>query len=275
MATFCIFCLTEIAPLCLDIGAAVGTKAISYINRNASARVVCFEPFAGNIGYLQQRCGGCENIRIVEAACSDFSGDGVLYVRSIVPENAHGVWKHFPGCSSVGKLIPASEAPALREGQTQNVTVCRIDNEVAEPVRLMKLDVQGGEAAVLCGARRLIEEHGVDAMLCEFSGDEEVIAFLADHGYTMFDLEYLYVPRDERYRERLPFVRFRDGKLSTGMTARHGAIIDKPHQPKEYARFLNETRHEFGYLQTDLLCVRDKFLAEFTQRTFAHLSSPH
>ena len=72
----------------------------------------------------------------------------------------------------------------------------RLDDELDEHIDYLEIDVQGSDFAVLRGAQRLIEHHGVSVIRVEFTpellraaGEEptEMLHWLYDRGYACFD----------------------------------------------------------------------------------------
>lgn len=68
-------------------------------------------------------------------------------------------------------------------------------------INLLKIDVQGFENEVLCGAKDLIEKGRIDVILTEIEFDEvygrgnsfyELESHLVPHGYRLYDLSHIY-----------------------------------------------------------------------------------
>lgn len=248
--------------LSLDIGAAMGTVAKQMQQASPQGRTVCFEPWKGNIPYFHEITAGVGGITLVEKAVSDFDGPGVFFVPSVVQGHEKG-WGKRPGYSSTGMLIPAAEAAGKPGEKVFTVDVCSIDRVVDERVRLMKIDVQGGEGAVLRGARKLIDRGLVDMLFVEFQGEEDVIAFANAHDYAIFDIEYNAIPVGVK-PENLGFrLGYRELPLSNGSTAIRGEIDGLPRDPQQLAEFMTAWRPLKGYIWTDLVLVRRGFLDEF------------
>ncbi|MEQ1670486.1 MAG: FkbM family methyltransferase, partial [Hyphomicrobium sp.] len=190
-----VFSLVSQFPPCLslDVGAAMGTVARQLQQASPSGRTICFEPWQGNLPYFREITEGISGISLVEKAVADFDGPGVFFVPSVVQGHERG-WGKRPGYSSTGMLIPAAEAAGKPGEKVFNVDVCSLDSCVDERVRFLKIDVQGGEGAVLRGASKLIDRGLIDMMFVEFQGEEDVVEFAASHGYAIFDTEYNAIP---------------------------------------------------------------------------------
>ncbi len=136
-----------LGPLCppgriaVDVGGNAGEY--SYWLSLHAARVVVYEPNPGchpAISRLKR-----PNIRLRSVALSDSSGTARLVFQS--------------GNSGIGSIAGENPIFALENepGYVQlTVQTVRLDEEALDPVGLMKIDVEGHEAAVIAGAMGLI-----------------------------------------------------------------------------------------------------------------------
>ncbi|MFC7612775.1 FkbM family methyltransferase [Actinokineospora soli] len=110
----------------------------------------------------------------MRAAVSDTAGSGVLYV----PDTGRGTEAVASMAAEVGSAVP--------------VATTTIDHIAPPDVSLIKLDVEGMEAAALRGAASVLSERS-PVLLVELeyrrSPVDEVVDLLADHGYTAEILE--------------------------------------------------------------------------------------
>lgn len=137
---------------CYDAGANVGFYSLLFSSLVGPAgSVVAFEPLPENASGLAYhlRINDCRNVTVKQVAVSDF--DGFANFRR-AHENAMG---------------------ALSDAGDLNVQCCRLDTLVESgempPPGLLKLDVEGAEAAVLRGAEQTIR-------------DRRPVIFVATHG---------------------------------------------------------------------------------------------
>jgi hypothetical protein len=102
----------------------------------------------------------------------------------------------------------------------------------------------------------------IDALLIEFSGDDNIMRLLVEAGYTPVDNEYLLLPTrgvpdlsgwDEPQRH----------VLSTGREALRGWPKAAPTDPCDYCAWLQRERRRMGGLQTDMLFVAPHAKAAF------------
>lgn len=159
--------------LCLDIGAHAGMYSLLFGRRGA--RVFAFEPLPANLAWLGRTLranrldrldgpAGGAPVTVVPWALSDREG------KTLFREGAH---------SSEGRLDPAGTRPAY-------ATTCDAFCAFAG-IRpdLLKIDVEGEEAAVLRGSAGILGERR-PAILLSTHGDlakEECLRLLRDAGY--------------------------------------------------------------------------------------------
>ena len=61
------------------------------------------------------------------------------------------------------------DAEGRRGQKTISVPTVRLDDELDEHIDYLEIDVQGADFAVLRGAQRLIEHHGISVIRVEFT----------------------------------------------------------------------------------------------------------
>jgi FkbM family methyltransferase len=123
-----------------DVGANVGVYTLLASRLvGGSGHVVAFEPLPANLTFLRRhiQLNRCGNVRVVEAALSDRCGTGTFATR---------------GHRSMGRLTTDGGAA---------VSVLALDEAVrrlALPLpSVIKMDIEGGEAAALRGAADTLE----------------------------------------------------------------------------------------------------------------------
>jgi FkbM family methyltransferase len=119
----------------VDVGANIGYFTLLFCRAVGPAgRVLAFEPDPDNAAILREnlRLNGYANAQVLELALGDADGSATLFTN---PANR--------GDNRVGIAEPGFGARAVRVG--------RYDDLVGGTVDLVKLDVQGGELAVLLG----------------------------------------------------------------------------------------------------------------------------
>ena len=239
------------------------TRKIKYAGTEKT-RILAFEPFEGNHRYFLENAGSFENIELIAKAVSAQSGVSEFCVPSVVGGNEQN-WEKMTGYSSVGFLIDEEKQNRAANAQKFSIETVAIDDVVHEQIDFLKIDVQGGELDVLKGCERLMKNQQIDVIYVEFSGDKRILDLLTSHQYSIFDTDYLVVPKeqDDSFPEKiqdLGFYDFSAVNLSTGKGAYH-VKLNLP--DREYCLFLKEFRQRYGYIQTGLICVSRKFLPQF------------
>jgi FkbM family methyltransferase len=159
----------------VDVGAHVGMYAVAAaMCLGERGRVLACEPNPEARGQLVENVAlnGCTNVVVSAAAISDRAGEALLHV----PRTAD------PSFSSLG-------AGRFAEAEPVRVRTTTLDAEVeaaALAPALVKIDVEGGELAVLVGARRTLAAR--PALLVEVGPDsaEAVARELSALGYRAF-----------------------------------------------------------------------------------------
>lgn len=130
----------------VDVGAHTGAFASELLDSGMFTRVVAFEPNPLNAEALEVLASRDARLQVVRAAVGAAAGESEL---------------HCDANSATGSLLPygggyATEGPVRRF----TVRVLTLDGYraelVAAPVRLLKIDTQGHDLAVIRGARDLI-----------------------------------------------------------------------------------------------------------------------
>ena len=235
--------------LYLDVGAASGATVAKAKQYAPDARVIAFEPFPGNLDFFRRSTAALSGVTLVQKAVSNARGTQDFYVPHVVQagEQANH-WDAMAGYSSVGYLMADNASP--EQDKVIRVQTCRLDDEVAERVGLLKIDVQGTEFGVLDGAHRLIDQFGVDMIFSEFFGDRRVLELLDAKGYDIFDTAYLVFTPDNPVGPLLKSPQ--TFPLSTGAQGYSG-YLGQPIN-RDAAGYCDFFRH--GGCQTDLFAVR-------------------
>lgn len=153
-----------------DIGANVGFYALIAAQAvGAAGHVYTFEPFPRNIPYIQKHVAlnQLTNVTIFEMAIAD--KEGVAHFQEGL--------RHTNG--------------RIDDSGTLEVRVASLDGLIAhEGLRLptvLKIDVEGGELAVLQGARKLLTEHKPLIFLATHSPDlhTSCATLLKEFGYQL------------------------------------------------------------------------------------------
>jgi FkbM family methyltransferase len=138
-----------------DIGAHYGVFSVAAALKGAKAIAVEPSAIAADMIKKQARLNGCDKkIQIVRAAASDSSGTIALL--------SSGVFSH-------GYFKVARGRPERELTRTAATTIDQLICRFGVPTHI-KIDVEGHEAAVLRGARKLLTEHA-PILLLELHND--------------------------------------------------------------------------------------------------------
>ena len=187
---------------CVDVGANVGVHTVRLARLvGAGGEVIAIEPDPD----VRQRAvrnialNGLANIRVVGAAASDSAGETRLYRPSAHDTNrARASLLHHPYLIGAVKTVP----------------VVTVDDVCAgAPVALIKIDVEGHEAAVVRGAADTIARHA-PSVVFEYAPEllDDVVAqtpfdWLVERGYEIFRIRcarHVLTGRGRLVLERLP-----------------------------------------------------------------------
>lgn len=132
----------------LDVGAYLGFYSHLSL-RAGAASVTAFEPHKRVYGWLRHQFGGNERVRLYNKAVHDHDGKVTLLHSGDMSGRAIGVseetWMDWRG-----------PAPELKPVELPCV---RLDDVIDHRVDVVKIDVEGAEAAVLRGAIKVLSEH--------------------------------------------------------------------------------------------------------------------
>jgi FkbM family methyltransferase len=170
----------------VDAGAHHGLYTLLASKRVGwDGRVIAIEPSRRECERLEKhlRMNRCSNTELVRCALGEDQGEADLYLVDGFQD-----W-----CNSL--RLPAVDEPI----RTERVTVRRLDDVLAElgvtKVDFLKLDVEGAELSVLCGAMKLLHGESRPAILAEVRdtrtqpwgyGAREIIQFLIRKDYRWF-----------------------------------------------------------------------------------------
>jgi len=153
-----------------DIGANVGSYTIlASVLTSSSGQVVAFEPMKDNLDYLRKhiQLNKLENVHILDTAVSDKSGE--MRFKSH-PDHLQG--RLDPTGDHIVRITTLDEY---------------INSPGARPPNFLKIDVEGGEAAVLRGAMNVLSNYKPVIFLSTHGQEvqRECERLLSNAGYKM------------------------------------------------------------------------------------------
>jgi FkbM family methyltransferase len=166
---------------CLDAGAHAGSVLREIVRIAPRGRHVAWEPLPGFAARLRD---DFPEVEIREAALTDSAG-----------ERAFTHVLDDPGWSG----LASRPTPSNSATETLTVRCERLDDALAEGVRpaFLKIDVEGAEAHVLRGARRVLREHrplvafehGSGSAEYHGTGPDDLHGLLEELGYAIWGLD--------------------------------------------------------------------------------------
>lgn len=124
----------------VDVGGNVGNWSAEMLKRAAPDRLFIFEPAASNIGKLEQRFAGRDNVTILPFALSDHDGRSAFYTDS---DGSGLASLHRRTLDHIGlEHKPAGSV------ETMSWTTFR-SRHASERIDVLKLDIEGHEYSVL------------------------------------------------------------------------------------------------------------------------------
>jgi FkbM family methyltransferase len=176
--------------LVFDVGANSGQFGRHLRSMGYEGRLVSFEPLSEAFHRLQANAFGIPQWQPVQLAIGDYDGEATIHVAG----NSQS--------SSLLQMLPRHVAAAPKSAYVgvEAITVRRLDTicnqfrQADEPF-FIKLDVQGFEHAVLCGAQRAIQQCvGIQlemAMTPLYEGEVlffQMLAEMQERGFALMSL---------------------------------------------------------------------------------------
>lgn len=170
----------------VDIGANIGSFTLPLAMQFPNFEFICFEAqrlvsyqLAGSVAL-----NGLSNVFVRHAMVSDFQGKHTILVPDYAVE------------TNIGALSLDSHINSLRgactAGALEQVDVIKLDDLDSSNVRLLKIDVEGMELAVLKGGENLLRRFNFPPILFEcwgadwFKKDREaLLSWISDRGYEI------------------------------------------------------------------------------------------
>lgn len=178
----------HIAPLArkggvfVDVGANMGYFSLLWAGQNPNARAIAFEASPRNVEILRN------NVNL----------NGLGSRISIVPKaagNHEGTISFDPGPATQTGWGGISASPV---SSSITVPLCRLDEEISEPVDVLKIDVEGADTWVLHGCEKLLEQDKIKTIFFEQNTERmdllgiprlEAVDFLQKFGYSCSPLD--------------------------------------------------------------------------------------
>jgi FkbM family methyltransferase len=187
-------CLVSPGDRCVDVGANIGVHTVRLAKlAGPSGSVIAIEPDPDVAGRARRNIAlnGLGNARVINAAASDQAGETVLYRPGATDTNRAraSLLRHsyLTGAAITVPVITVDSACA------DSVCAGRAGDDAVQGARVavIKIDVEGLEAAVVRGAARVIDRDA-PAVIFEYApqllddASQTPFSWLAERGYEMF-----------------------------------------------------------------------------------------
>jgi FkbM family methyltransferase len=243
--------------VCIDGGAGTGETAVEIMDSISNAGMcLCFEP---NVKNVKNFCLATPNVTLVEKALSSENGFADFYISQEV-SNPEKNQFHVEGSSFVGKIVTRDEAEFSGEGRTYQVEKVRLDTELLtrkiKSVDFIKLDLQGHEMEALRGLGGYLSS--TKMIWFEYVGQHGLCEWLEAEGYFLMDTKYLFVG------EPIPLIEDLFAIVDVGVNSIGKKIFFgvRKHHWKDYYKCFSFMQRKRRMIQTDILAVNKKYLAE-------------
>jgi len=156
----------------LDVGSYIGLHSIE-LSKIAN-KVFSFEPvpLISNCVVKTLKKLNITNVKHYNVGCGNYTGDNIIYTN-------------FDGDSSMA---------GIRDHKFSKAFECKIvllDDVISEPIKLIKIDVEGSEWEVLAGASRIIEESKPIIILETFKTKRNLKNLVEFCEYYNYNFEYI------------------------------------------------------------------------------------
>lgn len=227
------------------------------------AKIFAYEPFYGNHKYFYKEIDNLKNITLIKKALSNKKEKGNLFVESKVEGKEKG-WEDFEGYSSLGMLSERFNIDAIKypHGEHLDINCTTLDIDFNNKhINFIKIDTQGSELQVLQGSKNLLKNQLIDILYIEYSGKIEILEFLADNDYIIYDSVYLIIPKDEKILNFKDLEIIEEMRLSTGKVAYEVLPRNKDILPINIISYLKNDN--ISYIQTDIIAVSNNYHNKF------------
>ena len=180
------------ASLILDVGANVGQSVARYRWLFPDATIHSFEPVPEAFAELERQVNGHDKVHLWPIALSDAVGVVQFHCNAMTDTS-----------SMLATRSDHADNPTLTTTAVIDVPTMTLDRFCSEhqiaSISILKLDVQGGEARVLAGARKVLGEQMASLILTEVWFDPpyvgaphftEIDTCLRGYGYRLYGLYF-------------------------------------------------------------------------------------
>jgi len=159
----------------LDVGSYIGTHMVEM--SKLANRVYSFEPVPLISACVKKtiKAMNISNVKHYNVACGNHTGSDFIHTN-------------YNGDSSLGGIRDH------KFSQKFECKVVKLDDIINEPIKLMKIDVEGHEFEVLAGATNIIEEYKPIIIIETFKTKRNLLEL--KHFCECFEYDYSYISCD-------------------------------------------------------------------------------
>ena len=167
----------------IEVGGHIGYISL-YFNKlvGSNGKVIVFEPGTNNMPYIEKNVYGCSQITLIKKAIGDKIGVIEFYEDNLTGQN-NSIVKDFNGLIANAKnaFVPTEINKVIAEMTT-------LDFEFLHTkVDFIKIDIEGGEWAAICGAANLIKLQQPAIMIEIQANENEIYNLLISSNYILFN----------------------------------------------------------------------------------------
>lgn len=139
----------------IDAGSNIGVSALYFAQTYPDAHIDCFEPNPEAISFLKQNMQAFKNVAVHQYALGNTEGTLEFFVDADIRASS---------IASAANLLISKNRPS----RPISVNMKRLSSFIDEPIDILKLDIEGGEMAVLEDLVQTGAIHKVQNLLLEF-----------------------------------------------------------------------------------------------------------
>lgn len=181
----------------LDIGGNIGVTCLEFAKKASSGKVIVFEPSPTNYKRLTENIGlnSFNNIIAINKGIGDIAGQFSLY--NVVDSN--------PGMKRI------MDNANTENFESETIVIDTLENQLqslhTDVVNAIKIDVEGFEFKVLQSAANILSKHKPvlfielddSNLLGQKSNAKEMVQFLRDHQYNIYNAQDMSTPLGEDF----------------------------------------------------------------------------
>ena len=139
----------------VDLGAYIGDSALDFIRTYHSYKdIYCFEVSPRNVEKMRETLSGYENIHFITKAAGAKKGTMMMNIEDVVASD--------------------NTQTSAHKGVETQVEVTTVDDEISEPVTMIKMDIEGAEQDAVKGCERHIRNEHPKLLICVYHNNTDI-----------------------------------------------------------------------------------------------------